>query len=254
MTLNSILTEAIQIIKPVLSGRVQSSEKFPVQFTFRLALERVYFSLESLHFLLSSQSVNHDHALGLIARNLLSDYLIISYLLKRYSDPMEREKLLYSLYHDDLDKVERTMKRYLKEGFISKKDFETYTTNYSEGIYSEVKEYRELNAGEKFPSIADIAEWALKNREKDSRAMEMVAAYDTWIYYSKYEHIGWHSYAFTRDSKISHRQNQKWLLPILSKALVTAASATLQLGDSNSSDLLMNLLSRITEVKPLSRE
>lgn len=254
MTPNSILTEAIQIIKPVLSGRVQSSEEFPVQFTFRLALERVYFSLESLHALLSTQSLNHDHAMGLIARNLLSDYLIISYLLKRHSDPKEREKLFYSLYNDDRKKLESTMNNYKKGGFISDNEFDTYQENYSKGIHAEIKQYCALNGCKKFPLTAEIAEWALGNREKDSGAMEMVEAYDTWIYYSKYEHIGWHSYAFTRSSKVNLRKDQKWLLPILNKALVTAASATLQLGDANSSDSLMKLVGRISEGLSPTRE
>ena len=165
-----------------------------------------------------------------------------------------REKLFYSLYYDDIDKVKITMKNYLNGGFISNDDFDAYTENYTKGIYAEVKQYCELNSCKDFPTPTKIAKWALQNRDNDGWVNEMISAYDIWSFYSKYEHVGWHSYAFTRNSKVSHRKDQEWILPILSKALVTAASATLQLGDANSSDSLMKLVGRISEGLSPTRE
>ncbi len=211
------------IAKPLL-GQAPGNVLFPVHFTFNLVLERLESSLGSLELLLENDVIRHYHAAGLICRNILSDVLSTGYIIKSSAieidqsqdidedgsdDPFKRatsvegqlHENLYALYHDDIQRMDRIVDLYRKAGILSDEDIQRYREKNAmpDSIYKLIRDYAEISGTKSFPSNTEVITRLLKSDKKDPWVRELQLAFDIWVYFSKYEHLGWHAYDFTRD-------------------------------------------------------
>ncbi|TXI81592.1 MAG: hypothetical protein E6Q44_04075 [Flavobacteriales bacterium] len=217
------IRELRRIAKPCLEKR-QDKVQFPVHFTFMLVLERLETSLESLELLVENNPLQHEHAIGLICRNILSDTIITGYIIKS-SELVERQpkeadspasdrgvqsstdlegrlhKKLYSLYYDDLQRMVRIAELFQKAGALSDEEAQRYNAQFQKttSMYKLIHDYaKEFNI-EPFPPNTLIFKWLLQSNQQDGWIKELQSSFDVWIYFSKYEHLGLHAYEFTRD-------------------------------------------------------
>lgn len=217
------IRELRRIAQPLLV-KEPDSVKFPVHFTFRLVLERLESGLGSLELLVGSNLLQHDHAIGLICRNILSDTLITGYIIKSL-EVVERKpkdlghpasdcgdqsstglegrlhEKLYSLYYDDLQRMDKIVELFKQAGTLSDEDVKQYREKHAmpNSIYNPIREYAKEFGTRPFPSNTAIYTWFLKSDQQDHWVKELQRAFDAWIHFSKYEHLGWYAYDLTRN-------------------------------------------------------
>ena len=199
----SVIQELLNLTNPITNKYAGKDVSFPIEHTFLLILERAEGCLFSLEHLLKSGDLRHDHAMGLIARNLLSDFFLSSYLCKVSASNEVVENELYKLHHGDLRKVDSLVKLYSDNDAISKEDLTSYEKSQTEniaGIIRRVIVERKLKTN--FPNTRQIIEQMLKKEGDDAWASEIIRAYPVWIFFSKYEHLGWMSYHLTRNKTV----------------------------------------------------
>lgn len=193
-TINKI-QELLKIINPSLFGRYNTDLGL-VDFTFTHLIERLKSNLDSIELLHKDGIKKHRHVLGLSCRNILSDYIIGIYLDKMSINSIETEKKVIGMLISDFDKVNRYLK--LIEKLEPKKAADAKSNIEQYQFYSDLKK----NA-KKFGSITllptgAIVDKAIKEKPLDEWTKQLVDSYDIWVFFSKYEHIGWYSYNLTR--------------------------------------------------------
>ena len=193
MQQEKIIEEILVIIEPFLSKNKQKIN-VPYELAFHHLLERVGWNIKSLSLLIRKDIIKHDHVIGLILRNMISDFLISGFIILTSKSKNEVIDKLYSLYNADIKKVGSFLKMIMKAGLFSEEEFKKYENNYKE-----IRDYCDKNKPEKIPTISGIIELILKSELKDHWFKEIKNSYDTWVFYSKYEHFGWFSYETTRN-------------------------------------------------------
>jgi hypothetical protein len=101
---HEIIAEMLSIISPILQNENKEREQFPVGFTFNLVLERLEFNLYSLETLTKSNLERHDFGIGLLCRNILSDYMLIAFIIA--NSKKNDDKYFYSYIYSDVKKTE----------------------------------------------------------------------------------------------------------------------------------------------------
>lgn len=199
MSSQKVIAEIRRIANPVLQKSAGKKVDFPVTFTFTQALERLDRVLESLAVLVGNDLLKHEHSIGLLLRNILSDFLPIAYMVK-FSRLDELEPKLYSFYKADIKKVESHIERFRKGGLVSQEEADRYhaSTTSAGAFHQMVKDYCSQHTVKDFPSNGAIVDLVFAIKPASELANKIQQAYDLWFYYSKYEHIGWYSFDLTR--------------------------------------------------------
>ncbi|HOZ41432.1 MAG: hypothetical protein IPO05_19245 [Flavobacteriales bacterium] len=224
--MNSILQdieELRSIVRPFIAAHPSKSMPI-VEWTFLHALERVDRNLHSIHTLVKEDLEAHEHGIGLLSRNLLSDFLIIGHAV-RSSTQLTIEAELMPLFRSDIEKVEAHEERYNRNKQFTTEEYLDYPIGgrLNRTIGDIVADYYKANpepidpamscphcktkrpkkvTKKRWDSNADIAEKAMKMKPPSALAVNLWRAYDQWFYYSKYEHIGWHSFVLTRSNTV----------------------------------------------------
>lgn len=200
---NEIIKQILKIINPIMDKPKSKDLVFPTEFTFFHVLERIKFNLESLDILVNANIIKHEHGIGLICRNLLSDFISIGYIVKLSKDEDDYYVNLYRLYYTDLSKAETFLNIYLKAQIATDEDVKIFRDkkNSHEEIHKLIFDYAAKYKIQKFPQTSTIIELFIQSKLKEKWSTEIINSYDMWAYYSKYEHIGWSSYAFTRNTE-----------------------------------------------------
>lgn len=245
MTTNEAIKEILEIINPVIKKERKGTVSFPVEFTFYLLLERVKGNLDSLKILIENGIVRHDHAIGLISRNLLTDFITTGYAILLPHDKEETERKLYALYYSDIKKVDSFLKVLKSTDSINDEKHLELQEKYNENIYKIIKEYYAENELKTFPSIGGIIEMFIKSDLKDRWSEEIKRSYEIWILYSKYEHLGWNSYELTRN--ISKESTTSNLFSVLFNTNILALSCMEILNENDAIDALKKLSTKINE-------
>lgn len=197
-----IIAEILKIINPILIKYLDQKINFPVEFTFYHVLERIKFNLESLQILVKDNITKHDHAIGLISRNLLSDFITTGFIIKLSTSEDDYYSNLYSLYDSDLKKADSFLNMYKDAGCVDDDEWKNYNEKYSDenNIYKLIRDYCKDLDIKSFPTTRKIIERFLKSEMNDPWAVQIKKSYDTWGFFSKYEHIGWYSYDLSRNA------------------------------------------------------
>lgn len=200
MEVTAAIVRLRDIGQPILQA-ASTRELFPVRFTFRLVLERLVASLNTLVILVESGVLRHNHAIGLICRNILSDVIATGYLIKLSSSEENLYENLYALYHEDLRRTDRIIKLYREANVLSEEEATKYNEKHTmpDSMYKVIKDYVEEYKPDRFPNNTAIIKELLITKKDDSWSKELQRSFDIWTYYSKYEHLGWYAYELTRD-------------------------------------------------------
>jgi len=188
------------IARPVLAA-AGKQETFPVSFTFRLALERLESSLGTLEVLVKEDALRHDHSIGLICRNILSDAIATGYLIKLSTSEENLYENLYALYHDDLKRTDSVVKLFREGNVLSAEEATRYSEKHAmpDSMYKVIRDYHEEHKPKAFPSSTNVIRQLLATKKDDPWSIELQRSFDIWTYYSKYEHLGWYAYELTRN-------------------------------------------------------
>lgn len=174
---------------------------FPVDFTFRLVLERLESSLNTLEVLVKGDALRHDHSIGLICRNVLSDAIATGYVIKLSSSKENMLENLYAMYRDDLTRTDSFIDLFHKAGVLTTQEAEQYAAKHSvpDTMYKLIRDSFDENGPKEFPSSTTIIRRLLAWKKNDPWSIELQRSFDIWTYYSKYEHLGWYAYELTRN-------------------------------------------------------
>lgn len=221
----------IETIKSVTSNTHGKKFDFPVEFTFSHLLERIYNNLIALKHL-KEDFLKYEHGIGLIARNLLTDFITMGYVIKISGKRQEVIGSLYSLYNSDMLKADNFMKMKESAGEIDVAEMNKYMDRYNQkSIYKDVRDYATINNIKGLPQIAQMITALNNSGKKDMWTQEIVHSYDLWLFYSKYEHVGWYSYDLTRS--ISKQNIEERLNSVLRKTLILICGCLDELKEEN---------------------
>lgn len=201
------------IIKKYINEDVQ----FPVELTLIHVLERTQFSLHSLNLLLQGNIGKKEHSIGLICRNLLTDFITISYIINKADSEEELYVNLYSLHLSDIKKTEASIEFFKGNEKLTDKEYLNAIDklNNPKGIYKFIKDYASDYKLKLLPQTAQMIDWFLKNHNEDPWRKSVADSYDPWLFYSKYEHLGWFSYELTR--KITEQKTRTLVESVIDK-------------------------------------
>jgi len=218
------------IARPVLATAGEQ-ESFPVPFTFRLALERLESSLGTLEVLVKEDVMRHDHSIGLICRNILSDFITTGGIVKLPESQESRFELLYSLYFDDLRRTDNFMKLFEEADVLTREEANQYNEKHAmpDSMYKVIRDYKREYDTKPFPRNTSIIKDLLSKGKGDPWVIELHRSFDIWTYYSKYEHLGWYAYELTRN--LDQKKAATRLLSVLRLSSLLQSSCLEVLGE-----------------------
>jgi hypothetical protein len=134
---------------------------------------------------------------------ILTDFITLAYVVN-FSNLEELESTLYQIYWSDKELVDKHMKRFFDAGVLSVEQHDEYIINAKQqgSIQQIVNEYYLNNEPKRFPAFAQILDKVFRVKPMKPLAVEIRNAYDQWFLLSKYEHMGWHSFALSRTLEV----------------------------------------------------
>jgi hypothetical protein len=202
------INEILKIIDPVIEKYQKLDQKeFSETLTNVHAIERFKWNLDSLYALINEDTVKHNHAIGLVIRNILTDSYTMAYIMHYNSDGIEESRKLYGMYKDDLDKYGEFFKLMHENDHISKVEYDKFVNiqNSSEYGFKKLNAHIDNNSIKKIDSTSQIVKKLLTNRKQQkhkniNNLYDMLnRSYAAWNKYSKYEHMGYYSFIFSRN-------------------------------------------------------
>jgi hypothetical protein len=174
--------------------------KFPVQTTQLIVKRRAYHNLLSLSVLVRDSLVMNYQAIGLILRNIATDFITVGYIVKSTTDKNEVLERFYRLYYSEFYRLILFTKDINSLGLITKEDKEIMDDSYfkSHKVLEDIKGYYNGTEPKPFPGVKLMIKEIRNRGDSEKYLLELVSSYDFWTFFSKYEHLGWHSYSFTR--------------------------------------------------------
>lgn len=219
------------IARPVLAA-AGKQESFPVPFTFRLVLERLESSLGTLEVLVKDNALRHHHSIGLICRNILSDFITTGGIVKLPESEESRFEHLYALYYDDLRRTDNFVKLFEEGSVLTREEAQRYSEKHAmpDSMYKVIRDYVREYDTKQFPSTTSIIKSLLTRGQEDPWLIELHRSFDIWTYYSKYEHLGWYAYELTRN--LNQKKATTRLLSVLRLSALLQSSCLEVLGEN----------------------
>ena len=242
MATTKTIQNFVAIIAPVLSANIGKQKTFPIEVTFLHVLERVRLSLQSLYVLVKDDLLKNDHGIGLISRNLLSDFIITGHIIHTSSTEEEMTEKLYSMYNSDLKKQDAFIRMFKDSGMMSDDEFNNYFLRYDDDsdMHKIIRDNYNLGNQNFFPTTKNIIEEFLKTEIDDKWVHEIKNGYDIWVFFSKYEHLGWGSYSYTRNTELLKAEQR--LKSVIFKTIILAASCCEILEENDALEQLIDLM------------
>jgi hypothetical protein len=240
-----IIQKMLDIINPIMNQDKSRQLDFPVEFTFFHALERIQYNLHALDLFMKTDILKYEHGIGLNCRNLLSDFITLGYIVKLSKDLDEYYVNFYRLYKSDFKKTENFLTLFTKAEIVTKEYQKKYDErkNDPNDIYKIVFDYADQFELKPFPSNAGIVGQFIDSKKNDLWTKEIINSYDIWIFYSKYEHIGWHSYGMTRDTSMDKAIER--LKSVLNKTTILLSSCLETLNEEKQFRLATELMKQV---------
>lgn len=209
------ITYILNLITPILQKHTLDPTTFSDLHTNVHAVERFKWSLDSLKVLVEDNLIKNNHVIGLILRNMLTDAYTFAYLYHYDNGKSEQEKL-YALYYSDITNYSGFMQLLKNTKAISDDDYNRFIdlTENDASILKHVTTYCKDNGISPIIKTSKIVTWLLEDR-KQNRNKNINNLYDLlnnsyrlWIRFSKHEHIGYYSYAFSRVKDVNGFKKQ----------------------------------------------
>lgn len=208
MNSQQIISELLELINPLFTKEIEQKNDFPIGFTFYHILERIRSNINSLGKLESDSIIKHNHAIGLICRNLLTDFITTGYIILDSKNEDEMKSKFYTHYKSDVEKTDSFLQTQKEIGNITEEDFQNLNKKYlqEDNIHYIIRKNSSNKKGAF--QIKQIIEKFGTSDTNNIWKNCIVGSYDLWFYFSKYEHFGWNSYYLTRNqtsNKIEYR-------------------------------------------------
>lgn len=226
---NNLISDILNLLKPeITKERVNIS--IPIDIFFLHVLERIYDNLYSISRLKKLDIVNSNHSIGLIYRNILSDFITVFYVILQ-SNEEEKTSEIYKLYKDDIKKFKSTLEK-LNYEIEDMKIFLEFKTK-SIDIFNHVKEFK-IDCKSKFPNTTEILKQLKEVYKTDETGtlQLLIQAFDFWYLYSKYEHIGIFSMLYKRTMPYDNKKNNQREKEILKLTLLLISQCFFNLNES----------------------
>lgn len=196
-----IITDLSEVLNDILEKEIPGGDNIPLGFTMINILERVNYNIGSIKLLLNSNNWHHFHAINLICRNLLTDFISIAYFtVTAQSDDEVAQEILF-IYMEEISKTDNFLKLYNEFGKV-----DTSLLNIIDKRKQNQKDILFLinelakNYSIKKPKSPSTMIRDIKTKKIDNAlAKEILNSYDIWYKLSKNEHFGWFSIEFTRN-------------------------------------------------------
>ena len=195
-----------------LGAKEEVTQTFPVKFLYFHGLERLYQSVNTIILIIRGKPVDHAHAIGLVMRNIISDFLILAYIYHKPKNDEERIDLANDLYRSDIATNDRYIEYAYKIGMLNQEMYNNYKNLHTDDG-SIIKLIKDSSLNVRFATMKDISEYFASQGEADIIGSLVVKAYDYWALFSKNEHIGWNSYNFTRP--VNNSMLIQWLYTVV---------------------------------------
>lgn len=195
-----------------LGVKEEVAQNFPVKFLYFHGLERLYQSVNTIILILRGKPFDHGHALSLVMRNIITDFMILAYIYHKPKSEDERIDLAYNLYRSDIATNDRYIEYAYKNGMLNEEMYINYKTLHT-GDGSLIKIIKDNSGNMRFVSMKEISEYFVSQGDSDPIGSLVVKAYDYWALFSKNEHIGWNSYNFTRP--VNDGMLVQWLYTVI---------------------------------------
>jgi hypothetical protein len=165
----------IDTLTDILNDNHEKNLDFPIEFTFMTILERVKFNLNSIQLLIEENYTKHDHAIGLLSRNLLSDFILSSYCLRFSDDEEDLKSKLYSLFYSDLKKVDNFLLLMKKGNLLTGNEYDEYKRKYATDnhIYKLINEEYSIIKPQSIPPISEIIKYFIESNHEDEWAHQV---------------------------------------------------------------------------------
>lgn len=201
------LEDFIQFLSKILEKEIPNSDELPTGITYLQIIERTNYSLLAINRLLDSNDYKYSHALNLICRNILTDYILIMYIQVKFNSNSEEIKcFLLSIYNDEFDRLQKTIE---SKVYISRsEDFNIMFNNPKDRLYqikNIIKHYN--NKIPEYKSTIAMYNVLVNNHGSNTLTQEVIEAYGIWMKLSKSEHIGWFSFEFSRTLNIEEMKS-----------------------------------------------
>jgi hypothetical protein len=189
MKTEEIIKEMLEIINPVVNKNINMQWMLPYNFTANLVLGRIKSNLCSLQALIKDDLVKHELGIGLICRNLLTDFITIGYILS-FSDDTKIRSKIFGFYNYGMKKTDQYVKYHEQNENKKNEYFEKYNDEKSYRKLIRDAHNKSVYKVENFPSTTEIIKELKKSNKNDTFSNEIKGSYSIWNHFSKYEHFG----------------------------------------------------------------
>ena len=212
MESSNILDETEKLLKEIFELGQYVLSKLPIEeshpaLTFFMInyFERIVYSLDTVRILIPiyKRNSNYETSIGLILRTSLLDFMTITYLssveIKR---PNSSDTEIHKIIADQIDKTIKYLKTVKNKGAITIKQFQIAIKNLFDTypfLFSQYDlEHLDKKIKYKFVSPAGMFTHIFDTPQ----TRPFANAYDTYNYYSKYEHFGIQTHQIQRRGEI----------------------------------------------------
>ncbi len=217
---------------------------FPTEFIFVHSLERLRRNLRTISLLINKDPIENEHGIGLSIRNILTDLFTIAYLRDYSNDIEELTTNAYNLFYQDIDLILKVARTQSEIGQLPQEAYKNHL-NIIETEGNLLNKIKTESKG-KFPKTSEIYnKYYSKDTNKELHST-ITNAYDMWLYFSKYEHIGWYSYEITR-TPLGYNKFEKVILTALGYTIISAKISAEKLKKEEAFEKLDKLQILITE-------
>lgn len=199
-----IFNSSIAFLEPIFQNLPRKNEWLGfTDFGLRLFIDRSYCGLKSAQLILNNFQDHYDQGLGLIFRNIISDFFLVMNMTLYAPKSQEIDFLLIHYFKDGENQMNRFINRMETTGM-----YPIQMMNQIRANLTNAKTKSGLIRSEADPEIkpemrtAEIFTNLLKHHaSNDQIKMLLSHAFDLWKYYSQYEHYGISAYELTRNPR-----------------------------------------------------
>ena len=202
-------TEFIRLVKLVknldelMKNLGEEKTQKQTELGLLLFISRNYSSLKSALYLLQQYEPTFDHALGLIFRNILTDFFLVMNIRYNTNGREEIDWVMEGYFIDCETKIDKYVALAKESELTTVENIKKATENLNDkatisGVIREKKQNRKIES--KSFQTSTLFKNLLKNPGVENHIKkEINNAFDLWKFYCQYEHFGLKSSEVTRN-------------------------------------------------------
>jgi hypothetical protein len=240
------LVELLNNLDELMKNLGEKKTQNQTELGLHLFMSRNYSSLKSAQYLLQQYEPAFDHALGLIFRNILTDFFLVMNIRFNTNGQEEIELVMDGYFIDSETKIDQYVALAKKCELTTVENIEKATENLNDkatisGVIREKKQSRKIDS--KSIQTSAIFKNLLENpRVEDHIKKGIKNAFDLWKYYCQYEHFGLKSLEINRN--VSEKMFNSRIESIISYSILTIGTCLTALAKKEEEEHLANLFQK----------